>query len=61
MMWQQIDSESIGNIGSWHLHRAKVPGGWLVRITGFMQNRQSGVGYGAGVTFVPDPQHQWVI
>ena len=31
--------------------RAKVPGGWLVILGG-------GYGY-SGVTFYPDPEHQW--
>jgi len=30
--------------------RAKIPGGWLVSV---------GIGNGGGVTFVPDPNHEW--
>jgi hypothetical protein len=40
-----------------HLYRAKIPGGWLV----LMQKhnvRYRGWGYG-GITFVPDPDHEW--
>ena len=32
--------------------RAKVPGGWLVRV--------QGGGYG-GFTFYPDPEHKWTV
>ncbi len=33
------------------LKRAEVPGGWLVRCT---ELRRS------GLTFVPDPKHEWI-
>lgn len=37
------------------LERAKVPGGWLVT-----SSRDGGPGQiGSGITFVPDPDHQW--
>jgi len=34
----------------WGVVRAKVPGGWLIGL------RASGAG---GVTFYPDPKHEW--
>jgi len=39
---------------SHRLERAKVPGGWLV--TSSKNDRDQG---GSGITFVPDPDHQW--
>jgi hypothetical protein len=36
-------------------HRAKVPGGWLV----IHKQRTSSDGMGVGLTFVPDPNHEW--
>ena len=38
--WEDVKSDM-------GMRRAKVPGGWLVVVTG------------AGVTFYPDPEHQW--
>lgn len=32
------------------IERAKVPGGWLIRME---------VGDSGGITFVPDPNHEW--
>jgi len=34
-----------------YTHRAKIPGGWLVKVFVY--------GEGVGVTFVPDPNHEW--
>ncbi len=64
MNWEEIDGESISNVGGWKLYRAKIPGGWLVRISDTRSvtigvSTSIGVGTGAGVTFVPDPEHQW--
>ena len=33
----------------WEVHRAKVPGGWLVVV---MHNT-------SGLAFYPDPEHKW--
>jgi hypothetical protein len=38
--WEDLKSDV-------RMRRAKVPGGWLVSVTG------------AGLTFYPDPEHQW--
>jgi hypothetical protein len=46
-------------------YRAAVPGGWLVCVYGEEKESEPfskgglGIGLGAGVTFVPDPQHEW--
>ena len=40
---------------SYITQRAKVPGGWLVRCT----EKISGEGIGVGLTFYPDPNHEW--
>ncbi len=36
------------------VHRAEVPGGWLVRFSQFHDNGGAG-----GLTFVPDTDHKW--
>ena len=46
-----IDGKKPGRLTANEVHRARVPGGWLVL-----------VGHHAGfhgVTFYPDPKHQW--
>ena len=43
-----LEWEEIG--GRLEADRAKIPGGWLVAV---------GSGNGGGVTFVPDPNHEW--
>lgn len=48
MKWEPIDSS-----GSCNIDRAKVPGGWLVRMISRGHNGES------GLAFVPDPQHTW--
>ncbi len=42
--WEPITS----NHGT--IHRAKVPGGWLIIFEGFDKG---------GITFYPDPHHEW--
>ena len=44
--WEEIKCKGSGT----RTRRAKVPGGWLVVI----ENT-----FGLGMTFYPDPQHQW--
>ena len=41
-----------GDNPDWTLYRAKIPGGWL------LTNQRQPDG-GKGLTFVPDPDHQW--
>jgi hypothetical protein len=52
LVWQELDSSRAGR-GilrlEWKVHRAKVPGGWLVLV---IHNTN-------GVTFYPDPEHKW--
>lgn len=45
-----LDWESV----SWFVSRAKTHRGWLVK----WKNPNGGVG---GLTFVPDPKHEWVL
>lgn len=40
--------------GTRSLFRTKVPGGWLVIL--FAEDQS---GTGGGVTFIPDPNHEW--
>ena len=53
--WEQIEVESRGFLrsnGAAYVFRAKVTGGWLVFAT-------NNTAVGGGLTFVPDPQHEW--
>lgn len=47
--WEQLDTNSDQTL----CYRAKVPGGWLVRVTNI------GEVDSIAVTFYPDPQHKW--
>jgi hypothetical protein len=47
LVWEMIEAEPSYR----KIERAKVPGGWLVR----MEVGDSG----GGITFVPDPNHEW--
>jgi len=42
------------------IRRAKVHGGWLIESIKH-QTERDGVGYGVGLTFIPDPNHEWKI
>jgi hypothetical protein len=46
LAWEMIEAEPSYR----KIERTKVPGGWLVRME---------VGDGGGITFVPDPNHEW--
>jgi hypothetical protein len=52
LVWEELKSSRAGR-GilklEWTVHRTKDPGGWLVLI---MHNT-------SGVTFYPDPEHEW--
>ncbi len=49
LQWEYLSSGVIS------LHRAKVPGGWLIVLE---QPTRSRVVY-TGCTFYPDPKHEW--
>ena len=52
LLWEELkSSRTDGGILKldWTVHRAKVPGGWLVLV---MHNT-------SGLTFYPDPEHKW--
>jgi hypothetical protein len=48
-----------------YLHRINVPGGWLVIFTNDVMSLDEqgmkfpGIEYRSGVTFYPDPNHEW--
>ena len=53
--WEKIEVQNVG-VSRFEITtvertaRAKVPGGWLIAVVG---------GNGGGVTFFPDPRHEW--
>lgn len=49
LMWEKLNSKRARGLLGWEVHRAKVPGGWLILV---MHNT-------SGVTFYPDPEHKW--
>lgn len=42
-----------------YVFRALVPGGWLVRATECWW-RENKIAMGLGLTFLPDPNHEWL-
>ena len=53
LTWEEVQSRSKTDKDVYpdRLSRARVPGGWLIYMWGG--------GRVAGITFYPDPQHQW--
>jgi hypothetical protein len=52
LLWEALKSSRVGGGMfklDWNVHRAKVPGGWLVLV---IHNT-------SGLTFYPDPEHKW--
>lgn len=51
LVWESLIDvrQPLYGLGTW---RAKVPGGWLVTV-------RSNGGKSGGLTFYPDPHHQW--
>ena len=49
LVWEKLNSRGGGVLLKWDVHRAKVPGGWLVLV---IHNT-------TGLTFYPDPEHKW--
>ena len=56
VLWYAVSSRGMGN-GS-EIHRAKVPGGWLVFVSVQSPFRADETN-GSGLTFVPDLEHKW--
>lgn len=56
LYWEQIRQTGAGGPAFPKHYRAQVPGGWLVLS---VLNRS--VGAGAGITFLPDPRHEWAV
>ena len=50
VVWQDVEQEGLGMLRKRYLCRAKVPGGWLVRV----QSSDSDF-----IVFLPDPNHSW--
>lgn len=60
-LWEFVDDQPL--VGS--LYRRRVPGGWLVRVGNLhrldsdMHDNSKGAAASGGLTFLPDPKHQW--
>jgi hypothetical protein len=50
VVWEELEQEGLGWLRTRYLCRAKVPGGWLVRV----QSSDSDF-----IVFLPDPNHSW--
>ena len=48
LKWENLKNDG----GPQYTYRAKIPGGWLVETENFTGNC-------GGLTFVPDPKHEW--
>lgn len=73
IVWQTIDQQqqatgpAPGLVSMLRTDRAKIPGGWLVRILVLHREQAAPpggaaeieTGVASGVTFVPDPTHSW--
>lgn len=53
IVWMSLRQQGLGVDAA--LHRAKVPGGWLVSV----RQKPYPDGAGSGITFYPDAKHQW--
>ena len=52
LIWEELDNRGDGR--PQYVARAKVFGGWLISS---ISNASIG---GSGITFIPDPNHEWV-
>lgn len=55
----KIAGEIRGSASSTQIRRAKVPGGWLVTARPNSISSSERSKGGVGITFVPDPKHEW--
>jgi hypothetical protein len=53
LRWEVIDNEQ----DAFSIHRAKIPGGWLVRLQD--EHAKANEAMDTGITFVPDAAHRW--
>jgi|JI10StandDraft_1071094.scaffolds.fasta_scaffold343170_1 hypothetical protein len=53
LTWERLQSQGHGIDEM--LHRAKVPGGWLVRV----ETNDGDYTRPLSITFLPDPNHAW--
>lgn len=60
--WEMINSESVGQDYMCSTFRAKVHGGWIVKVSYLHGLGVSIYEYvDHSLSFVPDPRHEWVI
>ena len=58
VLWEIIPGGHDGDPGSLMVSRTKVPGGWLVYVYDHSETDLRGWAHG-GLTFYPDPEHEW--
>jgi hypothetical protein len=59
LVWELIDDEWGHPAGpEGYTYRAKVTGGWLVSVWAGDEKKH---GLGGGITFMPDPLHEWKV
>lgn len=52
IVWEELENENDPII---HIFRAKIPGGWLLNLKESTSSRGAAI----GLTFIPDPNHEW--
>lgn len=50
--WEKIGTYNVALLQPAEIFRAKVPGGWLINVREMQKGQM-------GLTFFPDPNHQW--
>lgn len=56
MNWETIDKHIRGTANWEETKRAKVPGGWVLRVQGCHD-----LEYVSNLCFIPDPLHEWEV
>jgi hypothetical protein len=55
--WEPVKDDGLPSAGC-KIRRSKVPGGWLIYVHAEDNDPECPYAYG-GLTFYPDPKHEW--